>query len=313
MRNPDAAELIDKSIAVLPFEDLSPEKDQAWLGDGIAEEIINSITAINDLKVIGRTSSFQYKGKGLDAKAIGEKLKVGNILEGSIQRSGDDLRIIAKLVRVKDNFSMWSQRFDKKLHDIFAIQDTIAFNIVEKLKLTISNSEKPRLIKKETNDEVYTLYLKGLHTYKEFAYEESIDYNLKAIKLDSTFAPSYAYLALAKTWIINRDHIFDQSNAIREAKEFGKRSISLDPNLAEGYSALALLAWLVELDFPESKLNFEKSMQLNPSASLIKNRYAYFLLWMGDFDKVSALALDAIQSDPADWNGYLLLANANSL
>ena len=220
---PGSAEAIDKSIAVLPFEDLSPEKDQAWLGDGIAEEIINSITAINDLKVIGRTSSFQYKGKGLDAKAIGEKLKVGNILEGSIQRSGDDLRIIAKLVRVKDNFSMWSQRFDKKVHDIFAIQDTIALNIVEKLKLTISNSEKPRLIKKETNDEVYTLYLKGLHTYKEFAYEESIDYNLRAIKIDSTFAPSYAYLALAKTWIINRDHIFDQSNAIREAKEFAKK------------------------------------------------------------------------------------------
>jgi adenylate cyclase len=300
----------DKSIAVLPFEDLSPEKDQEWLGDGIAEEIISSITAINDLKVIGRTSSFQYKGKGLDAKTIGEKLKVGNILEGSIQRSGDDLRIITKLVRVKDNFSIWSQRFDKKLQDIFAIQDSIAFNIVEKLRLTISNAEKPRLIKKGTGQDVYTLYLKGLHTYKEFALEKSIEYNLRAIKIDSTFAPSYAYIALAKTWIINRDHVFDDYNAVREAKEFARRAINLDPNLAEGYSALALLAWSVELDFPESKSNFEKSIQLNPSASLIKNRFAYFLLWMGDFDKVNSLAHDAINSDPADWNGYVLVASA---
>jgi len=308
---PNSEELIDKSIAVLPFEDLSPEKDQEWLGDGIAEEIISSITAINDLKVIGRTSSFQFKGKGLDAKTIGEKLNVGNILEGSIQRSGDELRIIAKLIRVKDNFSMWSARFDKKVHDIFAIQDTIAFNIVEKLKITISTAEKPRLIKKETNDEVYTLYLKGLHTYKAFDFKKSIEYNLKAISIDSTFAPSYAYIALAKIWTINVDHAFDDFNAIRDAREFAKKSIMLDPDIAEGYSALALLAWSVELDFPEAKLNFEKSLKLNPSASLIKNRYGYFLLWMGDFDKVSSLALDAINSDPADWNGYLLVASSH--
>ena len=304
-------EAIDKSIAVLPFEDLSPEKDQEWLGDGIAEEIINSITAINDLKVIGRTSSFQYKGKGLDAKTIGEKLNVGTILEGSIQRSGDVLRIITKLIRVKDNFSMWSERFDKKVQDIFAIQDSIAFNIVEKLRLTISNAEKPRLIKKETNGDVYTLYLKSLHFYKNLSFEESIDYNLKAIKIDSNFAPSYAYVALAKTWIINRQHTFQNAAAVREAKEYASRSIRLDSNLAEGYSSLALLGWLVELDFAGAKMNFEKSLRLNPSASLIKNRYGYFLLWMGEFDKVSALANDAIKSDPADWNGYLLVGSAN--
>src|SRR4029078_7676105 len=221
----------------------------------IAEEIISSITAINDLKVIGRTSSFQYKGKGLDAKTIGEKLNVGSILEGSIQRSGDELRIITKLIRVKDNFSMWSQRFDKKVQDIFAIQDSIAFNIVEKLRLTISNTEKPRLIKKGTNDEVYTLYLKGLHIYKELKYEECIDYNLKAIKIDSTFAPSYASIALAKTWIINREQNYNDYEAIREVKEYANRSISLDSNLAEGYSAIALLAWSVELDFAGSKMN----------------------------------------------------------
>jgi TolB-like protein len=112
-------EALDKSIAVLPFVDMSAAKDQEYLGDGLADEIINSITAINDLKVIGRTSSFQYKGQGLDAQAIGEKLSVSNVLAGSIQKSGDELRITVSLIRVKDNFNIWSQRFDKKTERYF--------------------------------------------------------------------------------------------------------------------------------------------------------------------------------------------------
>ena len=304
-------ELNEKSIAVLPFVDMSPDKSQEYLGDGLAEEIINSITAINDLKVIGRTSSFQFKGKGMDAQAIGKKLNVGNVLVGTIQKSGNNLRITTNLIRVGNNKNIWSQKFDKELKDIFAIQDTIAANIVQKLKLTLSEIEKPRLTKKETNQEVYTQYLKGLYIYKEDSFAKSIEYNLRAIAIDSTYAPSYALIALAKTWIINRTHAFDDFNAIREAKEFANKAIQFDPALAEGYSALALLAWSVELDFAAAKLNFEKSIQLNPAASLIKNRYGYFLLWMGDFDKAASLAQDAIQSDPADYNGYLVASLAD--
>ena len=150
-----------------------------------------------------------------------------------------------------------------------------------------------------------------MHTYKEQNYDKSIDYNHQAVGIDSLFAPSYAFIALAKIWKINGAGSYFDLNAIREAKEFANRSVRLDPNLAEGYSALALLAWTIELDFPTSKMNFEKSMDLNPSASLIKNRYAYFLLWMGEFDKAEKLGLDAISSDPADWNGYVIVSNAN--
>ncbi len=299
-----------KSIAILPFTDMSPGKDQEYLSDGLADEIINSIAIIKDLKVIGRTSSFQYKGKDFDARTIGEKLNVNIILEGSIQKSGNRLRIITKLISVKEDSTIWSQQFDKESQDIFAIQDSIANKIVEKLKITLSSEEKPRLAKHHTDPEVYSLYLKGMHTYKEQDYDKSIEYNQRAIALDSTFAPSYAYLALAMIWKINRSGTFTDVNAIRETKEFAARSIALDPNLAEGYSALALLAWTIELDFPISKINFEKSIELNPSASLIKNRYAYFLLWMGDFDKAEKLGLDAIGSDPADWNGYVIVGNA---
>lgn len=305
------AEAVDKSIAVLPFVDMSAAKDQGYLADGLADEIINSITAINSLKVIGRTSSFQYKGQELDAQTIGEKLNVSNVLAGSIQKSGDDLRITVSLIRVKDNVNIWSQRFDKKLKDIFSIQDSITSNIVQKLKITLLESEKPRLVKKETNEEVYTQYLKGLYTYKEQDFEKSIAYNLKAIELDSAFAPSYAYTALAKIWIINNTHNYDDHDAISEAKAYANKAIHLDPTLAEGYSALALLAWTVDLDFTEAKANFEKSLHLNPSASLIKNRYGYFLLWMGDFDKASLLAEGAIRSDPGDYNGYVIVSTAS--
>ncbi len=304
-------EIEEKSIAVLPFVDMSETKDQEYLGDGLAEEIINSITAIKSLKVIGRTSSFQYKGKGLDAKTIGEKLNVSSVMEGSIQKSGNNIRITTNLIRVKDNSTIWSQQFDKELKDIFAIQDSIANNIVQTLKIILTESEKPRLIKKETDPEVYSLYLKGLFQYKKEEFEKSIEYNLRAISIDSLFAPSYAYLALARIRVIYRSGAFSDFNAIREAKEFANKAIVLDPDLAESYSALALLAWTIELDFASANLNFEKSIQLNPSASLIKNRYAYFLLWMGDFDKAEKLGLDAISSDPADYNGYLIVSSAN--
>ncbi|MCJ7468153.1 MAG: adenylate/guanylate cyclase domain-containing protein [Maribacter sp.] len=300
-----------KSIAILPFTDMSPGKDQEYLSDGLADEIINSITIIKDLKVIGRTSSFQYKGKDFDARTIGDKLGVNIILEGSIQKSGNILRIITKLISVKEDSTIWSQRFDKESKDIFAIQDSIANKIVEKLKITLSQEEKPRLNKKQTDPEVYSLYLKGLYAYKEQNYDRSIEYNQQAVALDSSFAPAYAFLALAKIWKINGSSTYTDVNVIRETKEFANRSVALDPNLAEGYSALALLAWTIELDYPTAKMNFEKSIKLNPSASLIKNRYAYFLLWMGEFDKAEKLGLDAISSDPADWNGYVIVASAN--
>ncbi len=307
------ANYIERSIAVLPFTDMSPEKDQGYLGDGLAEEIINSISIIKDLKVIGRTSSFQFKGKSMDAKEIGEKLDANYLLEGSIRKSGNNLRITSQLIRVNDNVTIWSQRFENALKDIFEIQDSIANMIVEKLRVTLSDSERPRLAKKVTDPEVYSLYLKGLYTYKENNFEKCIEYNLQALASDSTFAPSYAYIALARTWQINRNRAFSDFAAIREAKEYANRAIQYDPDLAEGYSALGLLAWTVEIDFAPAKRYFEKSIQLNPSASLTRNRYGYFLLWMGDFDKAEAMGLEAISNDPADFNGYFILTWANMM
>ena len=310
-KSPNAKAADEKSIAILPFTDLSPEKNQEYLGDGLADEIINSISIIKNVKVIGSTSSFKFRKEKLAPQAIGKMLNVSNVLEGSIQKSGDVIRIITKLVRVSDNRTLWSKRFENSAKDIFAIQDTIASRIVEALAITLTENEKPRLIKKETDPEVYSLYLKALYTYKAEEFVKSIDYNLQANQIDSQFAPSYAYIGLAKTWKVYRSNALFDVAAIREAKDFATHSIRLDPNLAEGYSALALLAWTLEVDFAAAKVNFEKSLSLNPSAPLIKNRYGYFLLWMGEFEKAEKLALEAIELDPADFNGYLIVAHAN--
>ncbi|MBL7870659.1 MAG: hypothetical protein JNM78_03535 [Cyclobacteriaceae bacterium] len=306
-----APESIDKSIAVLPFVDMSPDKDQEYLGDGIAEEIITTLSGLKDLKVIGRTSSFQFKGEKLDLREIGEKLNVGTILEGSIQKSGNKIRITAQLIRAKDHSHLWSQKFDREMVDIFRIQDEIATAITELLKISLSLSENQQLIKSQTSPETYTLYLKGLYAYRENKFEQSIDYNTQAISIDSTYALPYAYIALAKTWIINHNKDYKNTLAFKDAEGFAQYAIRLSPQLAEGYSAIALLAWTIERNFIKAKTNFEKSIQQDPNSSLLKNRYAYFLTWMGDFDKAKELASDAINSDPVDYNGYLVLSMAN--
>ncbi|MDZ4714447.1 MAG: hypothetical protein SH819_03170 [Cytophagales bacterium] len=299
----------DKSIAVLPFVDMTPSGDMEYLGDGIAEEIINSLTSIRELNVIGRTSSFQFKGQKIDLREVGEKLRVGIVLEGSIQKYNDSYRITAQLVRTDDNFHIWSQRFDMDHTDIFKIQDNIASAVVEKLRLALSSPEQTRIQKKPINEEAYTLYLKGLFHYKATRFKECIVNELNAIRLDSSFAPAYALVGLSKAWVNYHSGKPPDSILTKEALMFSERAIELDPDLAEGYSAIALISWRLQNDFAKSKTFFEKSLALNPNGSLIKNRYSYLLTWMGDFEKASLFARDAIKLDPADFNSYAILFN----
>ncbi|MEO5582277.1 MAG: adenylate/guanylate cyclase domain-containing protein, partial [Saprospiraceae bacterium] len=297
---------LDKSIAVLPFTDMSPGKDQEHLGDGLAEGIISKLSEIQDFKVIGRTSSFQFKGEKVDLRNIGEKLNVGTILEGSVQKSNNKIRITAQLINVKENIHLWSQQYDREMNDLFKIQDEISSRIADLLKISLSGSRNQS--KAEISPESYNIYLKGLYAYRERKYEQSIAYNLQAIKTDPANAFAYAYIALAKAWIIFQNNNVRDSSALNDAQHYAYESIKLNPGLAEGYSALALMAWQIELDFKKAKENFEKSILYDPNASLIGNRYAYFLVWMGDFDKAVTLAKKAMQSDPVDNNGYVILS-----
>lgn len=309
IRDATESESLNKSIAVLPFVDMTPQGDMEYLGDGLAEEIINSLTSIRELKVIGRTSSFQFKGEKLDLREVGKKLQVGIVLEGSIQKYEDHFRITAQLVRTKDNFHIWSERYDLEQTNIFKIQDNIASNIVDKLRLTLTAMEKTRIVKKEIDQETYNLYLKGLYQYKAEKYDECIPYLSRVIQLDSTYAPAYAYMGLSKAWVAYKADRGMDIRAVNDALFYAQRSIELDPDLAEGYSANGLISWTLQRDYAKARTYFEKSIEVNPAPapSYILNRYGYLLVWMGDFEKASQLALKAMRLDPVDYNSYAVL------
>jgi tetratricopeptide (TPR) repeat protein len=215
------------------------------------------------------------------------------------------------LIRVKDNSHIWSQQYDRDLTDIFKVQDDIALQITEKLRLSLTDLERQQLSMEETLPEAYDLYLKGLYAYREEAFVQSIDFNMQAIKIDPEFALPYAYIALAKAWIITRAEDFKNKAALQDAKQFALKAIKLSPSLAEAYSALGLMAWRIEREFVKAREYFEKSISLNPNSSLIQNRYGYFLTWMGEFEKAKKLALTAIASDPIDFNSYYILITAS--
>lgn len=297
----------DKSIAVLPFDDMTADHDFEYLGDGIAEEIINSLTSIRDLRIIGRTSSFQFKGEKLDLREIGQKLNVATILEGSIQQSGNKLRITAQLILAKDNSHIWSKQYQVEKTDFFKIQDNIAASIVETLRLTLSSFEQSRLIKKSTTEEAYMLYLKGLFQYKRENFQPAADIFEQVLSKDSLYAPAIAHLALTKAWVIIRNSDFTNILKTDEAIRLSEKAMAIDPTLPEAYSARALIAWAIQHDYVKARTYFEKSLEVDPGSSLIKNRYCYFLTWMGDFDRVTKLANEAMYIDPADYNSYLLL------
>jgi TolB-like protein len=286
---------------------MSEAQDLEYFGDGIAEEIINSLTAIRDLRIIGRTSSFQFKGEKLDLREVGKKLNVANVLEGSVQRSGNKMRITVQLINTDNNSHIWSKRYDIEQTEIFKIQDSIATNIVETLNLTLSSSEKSRLIKKETSEEAYMIYLKGLFQYKKENYQEALDLFQEVVSKDSLYAPAHAYLGLSKAWSVIRSR--DLTNIPRTVDAIGsaEKAIELDPTLPEGYSGRALIAWAIQRDFAKARIYFEKSLELDPGSSLIRNRYCYFLVWMGDFEKATRLSKEAMHIDPVDYNSYMIL------
>src|SRR6185369_9582267 len=184
-----------KSIAVLPFVNMSNDNEQEYFSDGIAEEIINSLAHLNDLKVAGRTSSFQFKGKSVDLREIGEKLGVHNVLEGSVRKQGNHLRITAQLINLDDGYHLWSEKYDRDIDDLFAIQDDIAIAITEKLKLTLLEKDRVQILKSPTrNKEAYDLYLKArfYRARRGSSLITSLGYFQKAIELDPDFALAYA-------------------------------------------------------------------------------------------------------------------------
>ena len=298
----------DKSIAVLAFADMSPEKDQEYFSDGISEELLNILAKIPELKVISRTSSFSYKGKNKTATEIAKELDVSYILEGSIRKAGNMVRVTAQLIRANDGFHEWSHTYDRALDSIFKIQDDISAEVSKQLQLSILGKE---FYTKPIDTEAYNLYLQASHLVRQNTKEAYITAEEKikaALAIDDTYAEAWRMLA----------QIYDTGTynfSVREPKEgiplglsAAKKAIELDPNDAESYASLSSLQAL-SWDFEASAKNMEKALQLAPNNAVIIGTAA--LGCFGDLEKAIRLQKKAIKLDPLVYTNYFNLGFAN--
>src|ERR1019366_1063250 len=257
------------SIAVLPFANMSSDPEQEFFSEGISEEIINMLAQVPGLKVAGRTSSFSFKGKNQDLRLIGEQLNVNHILEGSVRKSGNKLRITAQLIKVDDDYHLWSEKFDRELQDIFDIQEEIALAILNAIKIKLLEAEKRNLLKRYTdNPEAYQLYLQGRFHMNQFsgadALKNGIRYYEAAIKIEPEYALAYAGIASSylNLWIFN---YLPPEQSLLQMKQAVQRAMELDNEIAESHYALANLKFWYEWDFKDALSLYQKAIEINPN------------------------------------------------
>ncbi len=289
------------SLAVLPFEDLSPEQDQAYFCDGIAAELINRLTNIENLKVPARASSFSFKGKELGVQELGEKLNVNFLLVGSLQKAETRLRITAELVKVSDGYPLWSEKYEGNMEDFFALQDEISLAIVDSLKIKLLGGEKTKLVKRYTeNIEAYNLYLKGRFFWNKREREDlekSIEYFQEAIEKDPTYALAFSGLADAYNILGDNLHV-PSSEAFPKAKAAALKALELDNSLAEAHTSLAFILDNYEHDFEKAEKEYQLSIELKPGYATAHHWHAWHLAYLGRHEEAIKEILRARELDP---------------
>jgi len=288
-----------KSIAVLPFTDLSPAHDQEYFSDGMAEELLNSLAKLKDLKVAGRTSSFSFKGKNDDLRVIGKTLSVANILEGSLRKQGDKVRITAQLIQVSDGFHLWSDTYDGDISDVFALQERIARAIAEKLEVVLKGDQQRIVPVATTNPEAYALYLQATQIFnrREGAhFPDAIAQLEQAIALDPKFARAHARLAAVMA-IGPTYTVLDPAKAVASAEEHARVASELDPSLAEPYGALGQ-SLSIRRRFLEARTAFERAREVDPDDTTSAFWYAAELQMTGYLAQGNALIDRLLAIDP---------------
>jgi serine/threonine protein kinase/tetratricopeptide (TPR) repeat protein len=304
-----------KSIAVLPFVNMSNDPENEYFSDGVAEDIINALTKVQALRVASRTSSFAFKGKSEDIGEIGRKLKVGTVLEGSVRKAGNRLRVTAQLVSVADGNNLWSERYDRQLEDVFAIQDEIAGSIVKALKVVLTEGEKRALEKAPTeNVEAYDYYLRGrqfFHQFRRTGMQFARRMYERAIEIDPGFAMAYAGLADACSFLYM---YWDGSKANLEAADTASRkALELDPDLAEAHASRGF-AYSLRREYQPAREHFERAIRLNPKLYEAHYFYARSCFQEGKFAEAIEHYEAASRVRPEDYQALLLMQSPlNSL
>jgi serine/threonine protein kinase/tetratricopeptide (TPR) repeat protein len=289
------------SIAVLPFSDMSPARDQEYFCDGITEELINALTHIHVIHVVARTSAFSFKGMNIDVREIGRKLNVEHVIEGSVRKAKNRIRVTAQLVNVADGFHVWSEKYDRELKDIFLIQDEISLAIVDNLKIRLLRQEKAAILKRYTdNMEAYNLYLKGIYflrMYTAEGFEKAIAYFEQALKMDSNYALAY-YGQGEVFYAIAYWGNMPPNQAYPNARVFIKKALAIDKTLAEAHAGLGLIYSFYEWDWNFAEQELKEALRLNPNAAIIHISYSWFLSLIEHHDEAIAEAKRAQELDP---------------
>jgi len=292
----------DKSIAVLPFVNMSADPENEYFSDGISEEILNSLTHVEGIRVTARTSSFSFKGKNEDIREIGNKLGVSNILEGTVRRAGKKIRINVQLISAVDGYHIWSEAYDSELEDIFEVQDEIATKIVTRLKENFAISDKKESIVKTPteNIEAYNIYLKGRYYWNKSNPEDilrAIKTFEEAIKLDPNFALPYCALSYCYSFM-GSSGLMPPAEAYPKAKDCTLKAIELDPNHAESHLSLATIKFYHNWDFEGAEASLNKAQDLGLNSSLFNQVHGWFLIAKGDFEKAIEKIQQALALDP---------------
>jgi serine/threonine protein kinase/Tfp pilus assembly protein PilF len=291
-----------RTIAVLPFVNSSPDPDNEYLSDGITDELINALAKVRGLRVASRTSVFALKGKAQDVRAIGALLEAHEVLEGSVRRSGDNLRINVQLTSTEDGHLLWSERYDRKLHDVFAIQDEIARTIVTQLRSTsFADLETSSIDRHTGNVQAYGLYLRGRYAWNKrtsAGVYEGIKYFEEAIALDPTYA--LAYTGLADSYSLHLDYRnVPVHEGHQKAKFYARKAIALDDTLAEAHASLAWSLFVYDWAWDEAAREFRRAIELDPQYAPAHQWYAFMLASQGKFDEALLEAHTAQENDPS--------------
>ncbi len=304
------------SLAVLPFANLSADKENEYFSDGLAEEIINALTQLPGLRVTARTSSFSFRGKEVDVRDIAAALNVENVLEGSVRKAGNRIRVTAQLVSAADGYHLWSERYDRDMTDVFAIQDDIAQGIAERLRVQLAG-DRPLVRPYAENLEAYDLILKARYHLCKFTYESREKARQcceQALALDRNYTPAYVGLA-AYSWASAIMGFVNPMEALPRAKSAAIEALKLDDTLADAHSSLGTVLGMWDFDWTGAERGFRRALELSPGSSQVRSDYAfYFLRPVGRLSEAVTEARSALEQDPLDpWYntelGYLFHAS----
>ncbi len=285
------------SIAVLPFTDLSPGRDQEYFCDGITDELINSLGKVESLRVVSRTSVFQFKGGAMDVRKIGRQLNVSAVLEGSVRRAGSRVRITAQLIKVADAYQLWSGAYDREMNDVFTLQEDISRAILRALRVRLPG----RLLEgRPGNLDAYNLYLKGRYHWNkrtDVTLGKSIDYFVQAIAADPSWAVSHAALADSYAMVASYG-LAPPKEAMLKAKAAAAKALEIDPSLAQAHATLGFIRSFCDWDWPGAEREYQRAIELNPGYATAHQWYSGCLRAMGRLEKAMAEIRRAQDLDP---------------